>query len=221
MKTGKQKVTKPEFSLTEFLEGRKNQEAYTVFFEHFVPCVTKKTVWDIRLEKAETNNRQSRLTPLCSISDEAFALLLLENSFKRWLDLFSNHKGPVMQQRGVKQREFQSDVPTMYTRGGIKYDKTSVTQSVKGWSAEGIVRFNTLFDLVKCNRAENPDFERRWLAARRRTQAEDSATPKKRKLQQPQARSELFESENEDDIAPTATEEPVDESGSETDEERD
>lgn len=41
--------------------------------------------------------------------------------------------------------------------------------------------------------------------------------PKKRKLQPPQARSELFESDNEDDIAPTATEEPSDESGSCTD----
>ena len=83
MKTGKQKVTKPAFSLTKFLEERKNQEAYTVFFEHFVPCVTKKTVWDICLEKAERNNRQSRLTPLCSVRDEAFVLLLLETSFKR------------------------------------------------------------------------------------------------------------------------------------------
>jgi hypothetical protein len=67
---------------------------------------------------------------------------------------------------------------------------------VKGWSAEGIVHFNMLFDLVKIDRAENSDFERRWLAARRRAQAEEGGTPKKRKLPQPQARSELFESEN-------------------------
>jgi hypothetical protein len=52
---------------------------------------------------------------------------------------------------------------------------------------------------------------------RRNKQAEEGATPKKRKLQPPQARSEFFESDNEDDIAPTATEEPSDESGSCTD----
>jgi hypothetical protein len=171
-KTGKQKVIRPAFSLKAFLEGRKNQEAYTVLFEHFVPCVTKKTVWDIRLAQAEINRGSSRLKSLCSVSDGAFALLLLENSFERWLDLFSNHTGPVMQQRGVRQREFQSDVPTVYTRGGIKYDKTSVTQLVKGWSAEGIVRFNTLFDVVKKDRRENPDFERHWLEARQRSQKE-------------------------------------------------
>jgi hypothetical protein len=80
-----------------------------------------------------------------------------------------------MQQCGVKQREFQPDMipPTVYTMGGIKYNKTNVTQSVKGWSAEGIMRFNTLFDLVKRDWAENPDFERRWLAARRGAQAEE------------------------------------------------
>jgi hypothetical protein len=83
----------------------------------------------------------------------------LENSFEQWLDLFTNHKGPVVQQRSVKQREFQSDIPTVYTRGGMKYNKTSVTQSIKGWSLEGILHFNMLFDLVKKDWAENPYFK--------------------------------------------------------------
>ena len=47
------------------------------------------------------------------------------------------------------------------------------------------------------------------------------ATPKKRKMLPPEARSELFESEDEEDIAPTATEEPVGGSESETDDETD
>ena len=187
-----------------------------------MPCATKKTVWDLRLEKSQTNHGQAKINHLYSVSHKAFTLLLLENRFERWLDVFTNHKGPVMQQRGVKQGAFQSDIPTVYTRGGIKYDKTSVTQSsVKGWSAEGIVRFNMLFDLVKRDGAEKPDFERCWLTAGRKAQAEEGATPKKRKLPRPQARSELFESENEDNIAPTATEEPVDELGSDTDNDTD
>jgi hypothetical protein len=123
---------------------------------------------------------------LCSVSDEAFALLLLENSFERWLDLFSNHKGPVMQQRGVRQREFQSDVPTMYTRGGIKYENTKQKQSEKGWSADGIVRFNALFDQVKRDRAGNPNFEVNWL----RMQRSNRIT--KTTLRQPQLRSLLM-----------------------------
>jgi len=197
--------------MDEFLEGRNNEEAYTVFFDLFVPCATKKTSWDRRLAKAMIDQETSKRQSLCTISDEAFALLLLENSSARWLDIFANHKGPVMQRRGVKQRGFQSDVPTLYTRGGIKYDKTDKTQAVKGWSDEGIARFNALFDQVKQDRANYPDFEKEWLEARHRAQVEDGVTPKKRKRQPTQARSELFESDDDDDIAPTATEEPVEE----------
>jgi hypothetical protein len=148
-------------------------------------------------------------------------LLLLENNFEQWLDLFSNHKGPVIQQRGVKQRESQSDVPMVYTRGEIKYEKTSVTQPVQGWSAQGIVCFNMLFYLVKRDGGRKPNFERHWLEAGQKAQAEEGATPKKRKPQWPQAYSELFESDNKDDIAPTATKEPVDGPDSETDKEID
>ena len=126
--------------MEEFLQGRKNEEAYTVFFERFVPCATMKTSWDRRIAMAASNcnGKQS----LCTIRDKAFALLLLENSYDRWLNIFSTNKGAVMQRRGVKQRAFQSDTPTLYTRGGIKYDKTDMTQSIKGWSDEGIARFN-------------------------------------------------------------------------------
>ena len=110
----------------------------------------------------------------------------------------------------------------MYTRGGIKCDKTDITHSVKGWSDEGIARFNALFDQVKKDRAGKPDFEMDWLEARHRAQAEDGVTPKKRKRQPTQARSELFESNNEDDISPIPNAEgPVEGSESDTDSKND
>jgi len=207
----KQPVTIPALTMKEFLEGRKNTEAYSVFLERFVPCVTMKTSWDRRLATAKTDSSKTK-TSLCTISDEAFALLLLENSFDRWLDIFTSTKGAVMQRRGVKQRAFQSDTPTLYTKGGIKYNKTDVTEAVKGWSDTGIRRFNCLFEQVKQDRMANPDFERMWLVERRKAQAENGPAPKKQKRQPPQARSELFDSDTEEDIAPTANEGPVDDS---------
>jgi hypothetical protein len=81
----------------------------------------------------------------------------------------------------IKLCGFQSDVPTLYTRGGIKYDKTDRTQLVGGWSEEGIARFNALFDQVIADHAKNPDFERRWLGARKSAQEEEGTTTKKRK----------------------------------------
>ena len=161
------------------MEGRKNEAAYTAFFDHFVPCATEKTLWDRRIAKAVTNFSSKKNQSLCTISDEAFALLLLENSYSGWLDLFLNNKGPVMQRRRVKQRGFQSDVPTLYTRGGIKYDKTDMTQSVKGWSEEGIARFNELFDQVIADRAANSDFEKQWIEARKNAQEEAGTTTTK------------------------------------------
>ena len=100
----------------------------------------------------------------------------------------------------------------MYTSGGIKYDKTDVTQSVKGWSDQGIEHFNCLYEQVKQDRAANPDFKRMWLVERRRAQAENGPTPKKQKRQPTQVRSELFESDEEGDIAPTTNEGHVEES---------
>ena len=197
------------------MEGRKNEEAYTVFFERFVPSATMKTSWDRRITTATANGKNQQES-LCTINDEAFALLLLENSYDRWLNIFSTNEGAVMQRRGVKQRAFQSDTPTLYTRGGIKYDKTDVTQSVKGWSDNGIKRFNALFEQVKQDRATNPEFERSWLVERKSALEEVGAGPNKRKRQPTQARSELFESDDEDDIAPTATNEgPVEQSDEE------
>jgi hypothetical protein len=116
--------------------------------------------------------------------------MLLENSYNQWLDLSLKNKGPVMQRRGVKQQGFQSDVPTLYTRRGIKYDKIDMTQPVKGWSEEGTARFNALFDQVIVDRARNPNFERKWLEARKSAQEEEGITEKKRKRQPTQARSE-------------------------------
>jgi hypothetical protein len=56
-----------------------------------------------------------------------------------------------MQQHGVKHRRFESDVPTLYTRGGgIKYEKTKCKDGErKGWSDNGIRRINALFEVVK------------------------------------------------------------------------
>jgi hypothetical protein len=63
------------------LEGRKNEEAYSAFFEQSLPCATKKTLWDRSIAKAVLNPNSKKYKSLCTISDEAFALLLLKNSY--------------------------------------------------------------------------------------------------------------------------------------------
>jgi hypothetical protein len=96
---------------------------------------------------------------------------------------------------------------------------------IKGWSGEVIARLNALLDQVIADRARNPNFERKWLEARKSAQEEEGITEKKRKRQPAQACSqaclERLESDDDNDIAPAASGAPVEDSGSETDEETD
>ena len=180
------------YTVCEVLQsGRRNKEIYCIFFDRFLPCVVKKSVFDHQVSVAKNDST------LCTVSDEAFALLLLENSWKRWVDIYRLQKGEVTPKRGQKRREFESDVPTKYTKGGIIYDKTVKNNDPKGWSAEGIERFNELYDMVKKDRKAHKGFIKRWLTERRARML-NGTQAHKRKRPQPQARIELVDSEGDD-----------------------
>ena len=183
--------TSVDYSINSILrQGRRNAKMYKVFFDNFLPCVIKKSVFDHQVAVA-TNDRT-----LCTVSDEAFALLLLENSFDRWQDIYRLQKGEVTPKRGQKRREFESDVPTRYTKGGIVYDKTVKNNDPKGWSAEGILRYNELYAMVKEDRKTNRSFTTNWLVKKKENQL-DAVQTRKRKRPQQQARIELLDSEDD------------------------
>jgi hypothetical protein len=124
-------------------------------------------------------------------------LLLLENSFDRWIDIYRLRKGQVTPKRGQKRREFESDVPTKYTKGGIVYNQTDKNNDPKGWSALGIKRYNELFEIVRKDRKTHKTFTVNWLA-KRRAKLLEAVQTRKRKRPQEQARIELLDSENDD-----------------------
>ena len=194
MAKSKQKDARTDLSygICEVIQkGRRNKELYCIFFDRFLPCVVKKSVFEHQVSVAKSDST------LCTVSDEAFALLLLENSWKRWVDIYRLQKGEVTPKRGQKRREFESDVPTKYTKGGIIYDKTVKINDPKGWSAEGIQRFNELYDLVKIDRKAHKGFIKSWLAERR-AKLLNGTQALKRKQPQPQARIELMDSEGDE-----------------------
>jgi hypothetical protein len=112
--------------------------------------------------------------------------------------------GEVTPKRGQKRREFESDVPTRYTEGGIVYDKTVKNNHPKGWSAEGIKRYNKLYATVKEDPKSNKAFTINWLEERK-TNLLDAVQTRKRKRPQQQARIELLESEDDDSGNETAS----------------
>jgi hypothetical protein len=134
-------------------QGRRNTKMYKVFFDNFLSCVIKKSVFKHQVAVA-TNDRT-----LCTVSDEA--------SVDCWQDIYRLRKGEVTPKRGQKRREFESDVPTRYTKGGIVYDIMVKNNDTKGWSAEGMKRYNELYATEKEDRKSNKAFTINWLEERK------------------------------------------------------
>ena len=144
-------------SLATYMQGRQNQEEYIEFMNVFVAQVVKVSLFKEKLEHAKTDE------DLCTVSDEAFARLLIENSYERWMDIYDKHGDhSCFQRKGNQTRVWMSDVQTKYSRGGIKYnhgnDGGTKSSTSKGWTVEGINRFNRLYRKVEKDRRQHPGF---------------------------------------------------------------
>lgn len=89
------------------------------------------------------NKGEVAVTDLLTISDEALALIVLENNYEEWID---RAKGVEVHKKSRK---------TKYTHGGQKKNGTR-----KGWSLEGRQRFNTIFTAIKLERDQATSRER-------------------------------------------------------------
>ena len=82
-----------------------------------------------------------------SYSDKAFALLLLENSETRWNSEIE------MIKLGRKHTQQDDDLfPTKYTGVGKSKQQRRFTKAFKGWSVDGIARYNQLRDKITSDR---------------------------------------------------------------------
>ena len=125
---------KKHVNLIKLLQLRQeNNYAYFDFVEYFVSAVIGKTHY-------KQNSCDKLLSQYAMVSDEAFALLTLENNFDAWVDM------------GMRKDISGSQVPRKYTNGGKSNGEVGSSQHNKGWSEEGLKRFNGLFDAVKKKR---------------------------------------------------------------------
>jgi hypothetical protein len=142
---------------------RRNYAAYSVFYSTFVPAIvgrqlTKKLVAD-----------ENTFEEVSTISDEALALLGLENGVDRWDAIFTKCKGDVrpFPKNQKIPKEMKSTVPTKYTVSSNPDANTDKEGNDKRWIKEGIIRFNQLRQLITEDRAAHPDFVPKWLAQER------------------------------------------------------
>ena len=136
--------------------------AYFDFVEFFVSSVIGKACF-------KQNCCDNLLSQYATISDEAFAILIFENNLDAWIDM------------GVRKDTSGTEVPRKYTNGGRSKGEMASSQHNKGWSEQGLKRFNELFDKVKENRAtpEAVIFEERF-----RAYCEDEASSKKKRIKE-------------------------------------
>ena len=153
---------------------------YNEFFRIFVRAVVGSSEFQGRIvdDRREADN-------LCTPSDEAFAHLVLENNYDRWLDIFIQNKNqaPVPKKKfGNPEKQFYSDVKPKYTAGGIKYNDESILESSKskGWSVEGIKRFNELYQKIIDDRKEHKTWMNNFIRRERRRLENEKAKRKPR-----------------------------------------
>lgn len=142
----------------DIINCRKNPEAYYLLFDHLLESVVTKRVWQSRLER-----HLPSMNELCTPSDEAFALLVIENCWENWLDTFILHGGHFVQQKRKRKGE---PTPEDELRSSKKFKYTTVSDNNKNfnkWTPEGVKRFNELYRRVKEDRQRYRAVDRMWL----------------------------------------------------------
>ena len=199
------------------MEGRGSENAYATFFVRFVSVVVGKLIMRRRIQIC-TGNRH-----IASISDEAFALLIIENNEAKWLDVHERTKGHQLDKANRKGESWSSDVPTRYTQQGLSYEEKKFRAGDRGWSIAGIERFNELFDFVDADRKKNPSFLRNCVQSWR------DASPGKKPKPAPASEKKIVKARNEfgredydaTDVADDDDDEPEEEEQEENGEEED
>jgi hypothetical protein len=159
------------YNMENFLELRRNHAAYAVFYSTYLPAIVGKQSFKKRVTNLEKDKE------IATVSDEALALLGLENGEERWADVYTKSDGEIRPVRKDEEypEEWISTVPTKYTIPTKTDPNNDKEGNDKRWSTGGIIRFNQLHQQVVKDRAEHPGFLAKWLAAERENSGSDSA----------------------------------------------
>lgn len=146
------------------MQMRENEDAYEQFCKEFLPCIVGKTLWDKESALVE-------ISKIASATDEAWGLLLLENSWDLWKAM------AVRQESGeatVKLSKEERPVTKWTSSAGA-------AGRYEGWGEEGIPRYNELVKKARADRIKNGAFDS-WYLMRKKSER-DGSKQKGRKRQ--------------------------------------
>ena len=130
-------------------------QAFFWFMGEFMECICGVRAWkSVKQSMLVSEAKDAAGCKIVTKSDEAFGLLLIENYLEKW------KKRPVA---GTEEEEVDgSETPSpsasgrkrMVRRETGKYTTKRKGNTCKfgGWSAEGMTRFNDLYNMVKADR---------------------------------------------------------------------
>ena len=140
---------------------RKNGKAFRQFCDKILPCIVGRARWD-KVVACKFVSKMSTGT------DEAWGLILLENSWELWEQMANAPGGKVM----AKDRK-----ATIWTNLEGRPKKN------EGWGDKGIPRFNELMSGVLADRAANKHVEEEYLLESKEKLEGRLLSAKKRKRQ--------------------------------------
>lgn len=114
------------------IREEENKLAFFYFAQEFLPCVVKRLVF-------RQNKFEYLLSEFVTVSDEAFALLVLENNVARWNAMFS--AGAKKSDDSMPPQKFQS--ATTEERSGKD-----------GYGLRAVLRYNEYYDYIVSTRRD-------------------------------------------------------------------
>ena len=155
-KTGEEAL----FGIEDFLQMRSNEKAFFQFCDHILPCVVGKKLWDKSMGV-------KHMSGIATTTDEAWALLVLENSWDVWKQQARSPNGKVE----LKERR-----STKWT------NTSSLASRSEGWGQKGMRRFNELVRKVKEDRQRSEGVEQLYMESKQ-DESDRKAGKQKRKRQ--------------------------------------
>jgi hypothetical protein len=187
----------------ETLQSRFNEKEYPVY-KDFVSFFVSGVVG---IRHFDRNKTTSKYSSYVTISDEAFAVLSLENNWDRWSAMARDEewresevatKWTTSREKKVKRNEYGERMDDEETPQATRY---------RGWSCHGISRYNQLFNEIREKRATK-SFEQfeDYLLCEFKTE-EDEEGKRKGKRQKIDNRKQLPDAHHElwDDEVPART----------------
>ena len=151
------------FEMHELLELRENKAVYSLFLSRFVQHTVGVTRFREHIENAKLEILdEEEADRLCTVTDEAFTLVTIENNYNHWVDIVkrNNYSLPKPSKKN-EPKQFVSNERPRFTSGGNVYmndEENENTLKKKGWTAEGIKKYNALFEKVTKDWENYPEF---------------------------------------------------------------